>query len=89
MVFSQGIPAMAAKSMPTQGEASLNDIREESEDITEMSPGTIDESKADGDMGLNLVQGDADKNKMKRPGNSNATSVEEKIDEALKDTFKR
>ncbi|MDY7022022.1 MAG: hypothetical protein SWJ54_11790, partial [Cyanobacteriota bacterium] len=41
MIFSQGFPAMAAKSMPTQGEASLDEVRDKSEDITKMSPGAI------------------------------------------------
>ncbi|EAW37789.1 hypothetical protein [Lyngbya sp. PCC 8106] len=89
LVISQGFPAMAAHSMPNQGEDSLKDVQKKSEDVLKTPPRSLDQAKADAPSGLNLVQGDANKEQMKRPENSTSTSVEEQIDEGLKKTFGR
>ncbi len=89
LVISQGFPAMAANSANNQGEDALKDVQKKSEDVLRTPPRSLDQSKSDAPSGLNLVQGDADKEQMKRPENSTSTSVEEQIDEGLKKTFGR
>lgn len=89
LVISQGFPAMAANSANNQGEDALKDVQKKSEDVLRTPPRSLEKSKSDAPSGLNLVQGEADKEQMKRPENSNATSVEEQIDEGLKKSLGR
>ncbi|WP_413164522.1 low temperature-induced protein [Capilliphycus salinus ALCB114379] len=90
LVVSHGIPAMAAaNSTNNQGEDALKDIQKKSEDVLRTPPRSLDQSKADAPAGLNLVQGEANRDDMKRPQTSSGTSVEQQIDEGLKKTFGR
>ena len=73
-------------SDPTEAETNLLDIEKEAQDLVSRGqpavPGqkeTIDKTNP----GLNEVQGTADADKMKRPGNSESTSVEEMIGNML------
>ncbi|MGF1491239.1 MAG: hypothetical protein ACFBSC_02055 [Microcoleaceae cyanobacterium] len=85
LVFSGAVPALAAKSNPQEGEASLNQVQEKSEKILDRKnpPGYENKNKTTTTEGLNMVQGSANKEKMKTDRNSNATSVEEKIEKGL------
>jgi 3-dehydroquinate dehydratase len=81
-------PAFAMKgtqSQPSEGEAQLKGIYKESEDALRNPPLSLDRIQSKANEGhVNDVQGAADIEKMKRPGNSQqATSVEEDIEKAL------
>lgn len=90
LLISQGFPALAANSSNNQGEDALKDVQKKSEEVLKTAPRSLDKAKADAPSGLNLVQGDADQAQMKNPENSSkGTSVEEKIDEALKNTMNK
>jgi hypothetical protein len=87
------IPAFAAAgfksapSKPTDGTAQLGKIEARSQDIAEskVAPGSMEESEARAQGGINEVQGAADKDKMSRPSNSqDATTVTDQIGKALK-----
>jgi hypothetical protein len=87
------IPAFAAvgfgtsSSKPSDGPAQLGKIEARSQDIAEskVAPGSMEESEARAKGGINEVQGDADKDKMSRPSNSqDATTVTDQIGKALK-----
>ncbi len=86
LFFTNVFPAMAAKSQPTDGEVQLTKIEERSEQVLKSNPRSLEEVQANNsEKGLNAVQGEANKNKMSRPENSqDATSVEEQIDQGLK-----
>lgn len=88
LFFSNVFPAMAATSQPTKGEDQLKQIEERSEEVLKSNPRSLEEVQSATDDGLNTVQGEANKNKMSRPENSqDATSVEEQIDQGLKGLF--
>ncbi|MCG5060372.1 MAG: low temperature-induced protein [Limnoraphis sp. WC205] len=89
LLLSQSFPAVAANPSNNHGEDALKDIQKKSEDVLRTPPRSLDQAKANAPSGLNLVQGDADKDQMKTPENSSGTSVEEQIDEALKKTIGR
>jgi hypothetical protein len=87
------VPAFAAfgfgstSSKPTDGTAQLGKIEARSQDIAEskVAPGSMEESEARAQGGINEVQGAADKDKMSRPSNSqNATTVTDQVGKALK-----
>lgn len=87
------IPAFAAvgfgtsSSKPSDGTAQLGKIEALSQDIAEskVAPGSMKEAQARAQGGINEVQGDADKDKMSRPSNSqDATTVTDQIGKALK-----
>lgn len=91
MVFSVAAPAMAfgnSSSSADKGLEQLDSVQEKSE---EAITGKIDNAN-DGENvmknsqeGLNGVQGAANKQNMKSPANSGATSIEENIKEALEE----
>jgi hypothetical protein len=87
------VPAFAAAgfgstpSKPSDGTAQLGKIEARSQDIAEskVAPGSMEESEARAQGGINEVQGAADKDKMSRPSNSqDATTVTDQIGKALK-----
>lgn len=90
MLLTTTVPAFAfgaSSSKPTDGTAQLSNIERESQDVAEskVAPGSMKEAQARSQGGINEVQGDADKDKMSRPSNSqNATTVKDEIGQALK-----
>ncbi|KST69983.1 hypothetical protein [Mastigocoleus testarum] len=86
LLFSSAYPAFAIgsyKSTPSEGETSLNQIQKETDKVASSKAGNpdLEESQAKTRKGLNSVQGSADKNKMKRPSNSqSATTVQDKVE---------
>ena len=91
MVFSVATPAMAfgnSSSSPSKGVEQLDDVQDKSE---EAITGAIDNAndgesvRKNSEEGLNGVQGAANKQNMKNPSNSGASSIEENIKEALED----
>ena len=90
LLFSSTMPAMAAgkttPANPTEGEAQLTKILDESEDAAKEGRSSLQEVAERSERGLNEVQGSADYDKMKRPENSqNATSFIDPLKEGLKD----
>ncbi len=86
LTFAQALPAYAAKSKPTQGEAQLKKIEGKSIDILKAGgPTSMKKTIKEANKGLNEVQGDADIDKMNRPSNSRgaAPSIEQKIEQSL------
>jgi high-affinity K+ transport system ATPase subunit B len=72
------------KSAPTEATDQLNQIQKQTDEVSRKAPLGLEETQAKTQKGLNEVQGDADKDKMKRPENSgNATTVEEQIKDVL------
>ncbi len=88
LLFSNALPTLAVSSSPTSGEDQLQKIEQKSEDVLKSNPRSLEEVQADAENGLNTVQGEANKNKMKNPGNTSAMSVEEQIDMKLKEAAK-
>lgn len=68
-------PAYAAKSAPTKGTVQLNEITADSIKAIESPPMTMEEVMEPSNEGLNEVQGDADKSKMKRSDDSRPAIV--------------
>jgi uncharacterized damage-inducible protein DinB len=75
---------MAPKSSPTDGEAQLNKIIDQSEESLKDGLGSMKTVTERANQGLNEVQSDADFNKMKRPSNTNAKSVIDQVKDAAK-----
>jgi hypothetical protein len=90
MLLTTTVPAFAfgtSRSKPTDGTAQLGNIERESQKVAEskVAPGSMEESEARAQGGINEVQGDADKDKMSRPSNSqDATTIRDEIGKALK-----
>lgn len=71
-------PAQAASGKVTEGEASLNRVQKETDDVARSNPRGIEEVTEKAQKGLNAVQGAADRNKMVSPEEAKgATTVEE------------
>lgn len=84
LLFSNAFPTLAATSSPTKGEDQLKQVEERSEQVLKSNPRSMKEVQADTENGLNEVQGEANKNKMKNPMNTgNATSIEEILQDKL------
>ncbi|MGF1459543.1 MAG: hypothetical protein ACFBSG_11005 [Leptolyngbyaceae cyanobacterium] len=79
--------AFAIGSTPSdssKGVAELNDLKETSRKAVRDEPRSKDEVKGKAQRGPNEVQGDADLNKMKNPGNSQQSkTVAEQAENAL------
>jgi len=85
LVFSSAAPALsdtpqpkAAPSAPQQGEANLTSIEKEAQKAAMDDPYSRKDTQVKANEGLNEIQGAADADKMSRPENAQATSVEEK-----------
>ncbi|OWY66167.1 low temperature-induced protein [cyanobacterium TDX16] len=90
LVFSQALPAFSAPvnpsgspTAPQQGEAQLRGIEKEAQEAVIKDPYSRKETQTKAQEGLNEIQGAADLNKMSRPENAKATSVEDKLKNAL------
>lgn len=87
LFFSSVYPAGAATSNPTEGEANLNRIQAETDKVGkgDSYPRGIEEVTEKAQQGSNAVQGGADKDKMVKPKETNATTVKEKAANFLDD----
>lgn len=90
LFFASVTPALAAgkaaPAKPTEGEAQLTKILDESEDAAKEGRSSLQEVAERSERGLNEVQGSADFDKMKRPENSQgATSFIDTIKEGMKE----
>ncbi|NJN88620.1 MAG: hypothetical protein HC881_22995 [Leptolyngbyaceae cyanobacterium SL_7_1] len=93
LFFANAFPAIAAgvsaPSSPSKGTAPINDILEESENALKAEPRTMEEVIEKANQGPNEVQGGADLDQMKRPDNSNAVTIEERVEEILENVTGR
>ncbi len=81
LFIASAYPVQAAiNSKPTDGEANLNSIQNETDKVGNPSayPKGLEETTKKAQGGLNEVQGDADKDKMISPEDTNATTVKDK-----------
>ena len=80
LFFSSAYPAGAVTSNSTDGEANLNRIQAETDKVGrgDSNPRGIEEVTEKAQQGTNAVQGAADKDKMVKPEETNATTVKEK-----------
>ncbi|MBF2065641.1 MAG: hypothetical protein IGS39_14650 [Calothrix sp. C42_A2020_038] len=87
LLFSNTLSAQAIgakKSAPTEATDQLNLIQKQTDEVARKAPLTLEETQAKTEKGLNEVQGDADKDKMKRPENSgSATTVQDQVKNIL------
>ncbi len=90
VVFSQAFPAFSAPVNPTgspnapaEGESQLLDIEKEAQKAVLEKPYSLEQTQAKANAGLNELQGTADADKMKRPENAQASSVEDKLKNVL------
>jgi hypothetical protein len=85
LILSTAFPAYAVTSSRTEGEASLNRIQKKTDDVARTNPRSLEEITKESQKGLNAVQGGADKDKMVRPEDTDATSVKEKAANFIED----
>lgn len=78
LFVSSAYPANAVTSSPTDGEANLNRIQAETDDVARSNPRGIEKVTEKAQQGTNAVQGAADADKMVKPEETNATTVKEK-----------
>ena len=85
LVFSNAFPAYSdpvnptgSQSAPEEGEAQLRGIEREAQEAVLEDPYSRKETQVKTSEGLNEIQGAADIDKMSRPENSDAISVEDK-----------
>ncbi len=94
LVFSYAFPAYSQPanispqptsnpSSPQQGESNLLNIEREAQEAVLQDPYSGEKTQAKANEGLNELQGAADIDKMKRPENSAASSVEDKSKDFL------
>jgi len=87
LLMSYATPAYSAStntSSPTQGEANLLEIEKKSQEAVLSNPYDLKQQVEKTNPGLNAVQGTADIEKMKRPGNTKGVeSVEQIIGNSL------
>lgn len=85
VVLSLSLPAQAAPSSPTKGEANLNDIQYKTDQLTKQDPLNLkDIQQRTEEGGINEVQGTADKDKMISPKDAkNQTTIEDQIKKIL------
>ena len=83
MFVSNAFPAFAVTSSLTKGEAQLTGIEKEAQKAVLKDPMSLEETQEKANEGINEVQGDADKDKMKNPSNTKATSFEQKVRKAV------
>ncbi|MBD2439044.1 hypothetical protein [Nostoc sp. FACHB-110] len=87
MLFTNAFPAFAIdsyQSKPTEATTQLLETQKKTDEISRSAPPGRAKVQEESNKGLNEVQGDADIDKMKRPGNSqSATSVEDEVQNFL------
>lgn len=82
LLISTALPAFAGTN-PTKGEDQLLGIERKSQEVTLSDPYSQEKTKNEANQGINEVQGDADKDKMKNPGNTNVTTFEDQVKDAV------
>lgn len=91
VLFMNSSPAFAfgmkGSAEPSEGTAQLDEIYNESKQVTKGQPRGMEEVAGKASAGLNSVQGTADASKMKSAGDSQgAETVKEDVKNAIKST---
>jgi len=92
LLLSSAFPAFAAKtdSPKRGGEENLLGIEEKAGEIARETPLSLKRTQEEANQGLNEVQGAADAEKMKNPGNTgNSTSVEGNVQNKLENAINK
>ncbi len=90
LILSNAVPAFAIESYQSnvkEGPTQLLETQKLTDEVSRYAPGTpnMEQSQERANKGLNEVQGDADIDKMKTPGNSqDAVTVEDEVNNLLK-----
>jgi len=82
-VFSAPVNPVGSPTAPQEGEAQLRNIEKGAQEAVLEKPYSLEETQARAQEGTNEIQGAADLDKMKRPENAKADSVEEKLKNVL------
>ena len=77
LFFSNGLSALAAKSMPTKGTVQLNKIEAKTQEAIDSPAMTAEEIAERSKGGLNEVQGSADRSKMYNSGDTKLPVVKQ------------
>jgi hypothetical protein len=83
MFVSNAFPALAITSSPTKGTDQLLGIEKDAQKAVLREPMSMEETEKKANQGINEIQGDDDKDKMKNPSNTRATSFEQKVRKAV------
>lgn len=81
--FSAPVNPVGSPTAPENGQEQLLDIEKEAQQAVIEKPYSREQTQAKANAGLNEIQGTADVNKMKRPENTDADSVEQKLKNVL------
>ncbi|MEB3829330.1 low temperature-induced protein [Phormidium sp. CCY1219] len=79
LFFSSVLPAYAAVKSPMEGEDKLLKVEKESQEVVGKDPASMNEQIEKTNPGLNVVQGDADKEKMVSPEETDESSFSEQV----------
>jgi hypothetical protein len=87
LFLTNAFPALAISTSPSslqKGEAPINDIYEKSKDVLKAEPRTQEELQTEANKGINEIQGDADRDQMNTPENSqDAVTAKEQLERVL------
>jgi hypothetical protein len=83
LFVSNVFPAFAVTSSPTKATDQLLGIEKEAQKAVLKDPMSLQETQEKANEGINEVQGDADKDKMINPSNTNATSFKQQVEKAV------
>ncbi|TAG93922.1 MAG: low temperature-induced protein [Oscillatoriales cyanobacterium] len=83
MFVSNAFPALAITSSPTKGTDQLLGIEKDAQKAVLREPMSMEETEKKANQGINEIQGDDDKEKMKNPSNTRATSFKQQVEKAV------
>lgn len=90
VMLSYAFPALSAPvnpkatpSAPQEGQEQLLDVEKQAQEAVTEKPYSLEQTQAKANKGLNEIQGTGDADKMKRPENAQADSVEDKLKNVL------
>ena len=90
VMLSYAFPALCAPvnpaatpSAPQEGQEQLLDVEKQAQEAVTEKPYSLEQTQGKANKGLNEIQGTADADKMKRPENAQADSVEDKLKNVL------
>jgi hypothetical protein len=86
-IFTNAIPVLAIESYqskPQEGTTQLLETQRLTDEVSRSAPPDLKATQERANKGINEVQGDADADKMKRPGNSkSAVTVKDEVKNVL------
>ncbi|GAB4383099.1 MAG: hypothetical protein Kow00121_44400 [Elainellaceae cyanobacterium] len=86
LFFTNALPAAAISSTPSnysKGEEPLDKIFEDSQDVTDSPPMSMEETQQRANEGINEIQGASDRERMYTPENSEGTTAKDQAQNVL------